>query len=204
MSDFQLPPPRRDREDEEEGIEEVESDEPSGILNLYHLTVQFLAYLRRHEGVPYSKGELARSDLHRFIMERHDGMLEYRESMREAIQRDLDREKGRRSPPVRKFRDWEHLLVPDPERLEHYLASLLDVLNQLYHRGGALFEIIPPWLRFLESRRLIDSGTREKALEGLEPLAQRLSRLFYGYFDDPAPGQALARWTENAARSVPE
>ncbi len=56
-------------------------DQPNGELYLYQFTIEFLGYLRRVEGMPYTKGELGRRELHRFILDRHDGNLEYRESM---------------------------------------------------------------------------------------------------------------------------
>lgn len=204
MSDFQFAPPRHPWKDDEDDEKESESDQPGGELNFYHLTVQFLGYLRRFEGVPFAKGELARRELHRFIRERHDGKLEFRESMLDTMKRDLDRKQGRRCRPIRRFKTYEHLLVPDPERLEHYLAGLLGMMNQLFHRAGALFEIIPPWLRFLESRRLIDAETRVRALDDLSPQADELRRLYDTFTDDPFPRLALESWRENARKAVPE
>lgn len=203
MDDFRFVPPRRYRRDEEDDEEELESDDPRGELNFYHLTVQFLGYLRRLEGVYYAKGELARRDLHRFILERHEGKLEFRESMLESTLRDTAREQGRRRRPIRRYRAYKHLLVPDPERLEHYLAGLLDMMNQLYHRAGALFEIMPPWLRFLESRRLIDAEMRMQALDDLAPLGDKLRRVLETFTDDPSPRQTLESWPENARKPVP-
>jgi hypothetical protein len=185
-------------------VERSESDGPAGTLNFYYLTVQFLAYLQRLEGVSYAKAELARRDLHRFILERHDCRLEYPESMIETMQRDLDRRQRRRRPAIRKFNSYEHLLVPDRERLERYLAGLLDMMNQLHHRAAALFEIIPPWLRFLESHNLIDAETRVRAIEQLAPLADELRRIFDKFPDDPAPRMALESWHENARKAVPQ
>lgn len=109
MSDFQFAPPRSDWQDEPEDIEESEAAEPSGDSNFYRLTVQFLGYLRRIEGVPYAKGELGRRDLHRFILERDAGKLEYFESMLNSMQRDLDPRHGRRErlsiPTIRSEQD---------------------------------------------------------------------------------------------------
>ena len=203
MGDFEFDPSCRQWEDDEEDREESESGEPGGELNIYRLTVQFLGHMRRLEGVPYARGELGRRDLHRFILERREGKLEYRESMLASMQRELARQQGRRARPLRKFKSYEHLLVPDPQRLEHYLVGLLDVMNQLYHRAAALFEIIPPWLRFLESRRLIDAEMRVHALAGLEPLAEKLSRVLDTYADDPGPRRALESWHTNACKTVP-
>lgn len=203
MSDFQFAPSHDQWENDEGDAEETESDQPGVSLNFYLLTVQFLGYLRRFEGVPYTKGELGRRDLHRYLLERLDGKLEYKESMMASMQRELDHQQGRRRQPIRKFKSYEHALVPDAERLEHYLAGLLGMTNQLYHRAAALFEIIPPWLRFLEARRLIDAEIRVQALAGLEPLADKLSRVLDGYADDPSPLRAIQGWREDARKAVP-
>lgn len=201
MNDFVLSSPRPSRweedDDDEEAIE-VSDAQPSGELNLYHLTIEFLGYLRRVKAVPYSKGELGRRDLHRFILDRHDGKLEYRESMLKSTMRDIDRKKGRRLPPMRKYRRYENILVPDPERLEHFLAGLLDMMNQLYHRASALFGIIPAWLRFLEMRGLIDAEVSSQALGHLALLADDLGRILNEYHDDPSLNPALNGWGDRA------
>jgi hypothetical protein len=124
VNDFMLAQPRSVEDDDEEC--ELETGGGGGDLHLYQLTVQFLGYLRRFEGVPFSKGELGRHDLYRFILERHEGKLKYRESMLESMQRDLNRQRGQRTARQRKFRPYENVLVPDSERLEYYLAGLLE------------------------------------------------------------------------------
>jgi hypothetical protein len=195
MGDFKLAQPRSARDDEEEN--ELETGGASGDLHVYQLTVQFLGYLRRFEGVPFSKGELGRHDLYRFILERHEGKLEYRESMLESMQRDINRQQGRRTARLRKFRPYENVLLPDSERLEHYLAGLLGMMNQLYHRAAALFEIIPSWLRFLELQGLVDTAMRLQTFDKMEALAASLSRILASYPDDPAPLRALEGWRLN-------
>ncbi len=201
MDDFVLSPPRRNRKEEDDEEEAAIADngiQPSGELNLYHLTIEFLGYLRRVEGVPYAKGELGRRELHRFILDRHDGKLEYRESMLQSAQRDIERRKGRRLPPKRKYRRYENMLVPDRERLDRFLAGLLDMMNQLYHRTSVLFEIIPAWLRFIEMHGLIDAEARMQTLGDLIPLADHLRKIFSQYTDDPGPCQALDGWRKTA------
>ncbi|MBN2321403.1 MAG: SEC-C domain-containing protein [Acidobacteria bacterium] len=200
MNDFELPPPRTgmDEEDEENAIDES-AVRPHGERNLYHLTLEFLGYLHGVEGVSYAKGELGRRELHRFLVERHDGGLEYRESMLESFERDMGRKKKRqRRKPRRKYRRYEHMLVPDPERLEHYLAGLLNMISGCYHRTAAFFELIRGWLRFLETKGLIDAGTRTQAIDSLAHLADRLCSIFDTYRDDPAPGRALHLWRDKA------
>ncbi len=202
MDDFVLSPPRRSRDEEDEedemGVITTNGDQPNGELNLYHLTIEFLGYLRRIEGMPYTKGELGRREIHRFILDRHDGKLEYRESMLQSAQRDIERRKGRRLPPKRKYGRYENILVPDRDRLDRFLAGLLDMMNQLYHRTSALFEIIPAWLRFIELHGLIDAETRIQTLGDLIPLAENLRRIFSQYTDDPGPCQAMDGWRKAA------
>src|SRR5207247_8826693 len=97
----------------------------TGDQNFYDLSIEFLGYLHPVEGVPYTKGELGRRELEKFIFERHAGELEYQESMFESLQRDLTRQRGRKLPPTPKFRKYAHQLVPDHERLDRFLGGLL-------------------------------------------------------------------------------
>jgi hypothetical protein len=197
MSDFTLSPPRSGMdEDDAEYENDEDAGQPDGELNLYHLTVEFLGWLHRDEGVPYAKGELGRRELHRFIMDRHHGRLEYRESMIQSFQRDMGRKRGGKTMPIRKYRRYKHVLVPDPERLDQYLSDLLGMMNQLHHRASALFELIPGWLRFLEIKGLIDDATRTQAIAQLSPSADSLFRIFTRYAEDPAPRQALEGWRD--------
>jgi hypothetical protein len=196
LSDFALSSPKSRVEgdlDDEEPSEE-QAIHTSGELNLYHLTVEFLGYLRRIEGVSYSKGELGRRELHQFLAERHKKKPEHRESMFESMMREEERRRGRRSPPKQKYSGYENILVPDRERLDQYIAGLLGMLNQLYYRASALFEIIPAWLGFLEAKRLIDDEVRVRTINDLSPLARDLKQAFSRYADDPGPHQALDGW----------
>jgi hypothetical protein len=199
MNDFVLSPPHGNSEEEDEW-EAIDEDtiQASGELNFYHLTIEFLGYLRRVEGVSYAKGELGRRELYQFILDRHAGKLEYRQSMLQSMLQDVDSKKGRRAAPQRKYRRYEHMLVPDPERLEHFLADLLGMMNQLNHRASAFFEIIPAWLRFLEIQQLIDAETRAQSIGRLAHLADTLGGLFDKYIDDPGPRQAMHGWREQA------
>jgi len=196
LSDFEFAPPRRDwdDDDEDEEADESPSAQPSGEQNLYHLTVEFLGYLRRVEDVPYTKGELGRRELEQFILDRDAGKLEYKESMLQAMQRDLDSRQGRRRPPKREFRHYEHILVPDRERLDQFMAGLLGMLNQLYYRAAAAFEIVPAWLRFLELRGLIDAEVRAQTLSDLAGLADALRRAFDNFGRDPSLRRECEEW----------
>jgi len=110
------------------------------------------------------------------------------------MQRDLDSRQGRRPPPKREFRRYEHMLVPDRERLDCFMAGLLGMLNQLYYRAAVAFEIIPAWLCFLESSGLIDAEVRARTLRDLAGLADDLRRAFDNFGGDPSPRRACEEW----------
>src|SRR5207248_1254360 len=82
MRDFEFVPPRRrsrrdwDEEDEEDTADTIAS-QATGDQNFYDLSIAFLGYVHRVEGVPYTKAELGRRELAKFIFERHAGELEY-------------------------------------------------------------------------------------------------------------------------------
>ena len=67
-------------------------------------------------------------------------------------------------------------------------------MNGLHHIAAALFEIVPAWLRFLESRGLIDNDRHAKTVEELRPLHADLLKLMKSYTDDPTLFHALQRW----------
>lgn len=173
---------------------EVDQDLNPGRQNLFHLTVEFLGYLRREEGVPYPKGELAREQILQYILNRYDGELEPRESPLEALMRP-----GKRKAPKRKASRPDHLLCPDHSTLEHFLAQLLHFVNPQRYKAAATFELVPSWLRFLESRQLIDAQQRKKTLYELQGLDSELLKIWKRYPDDPALQREMERWREQRA-----
>jgi hypothetical protein len=201
LRDFEFAPPSHrahsDWDDDEEE-DETASDLSTGERNLYDLSIEFLGYLHRVEGMPYTKGELGCRTLRRFIEQRQAGELEYHESMLESLMRDQGY-RGRH-PSKPKYRRHDHPLIPDRERLDHFLGGLLQVFNQCWYEAATTFEILPAWLRFLESRRLIEAELRVRALAELETLHADLLKGFSYYADDPAPQQALERWVDEAMK----
>ena len=59
------------------------------------------------------------------------------------------------------------------------------------YKAATLMELMPTWLRFLESRQLIDARQREKSLQGLRELAGALLKVWQAYRDDPALHEGL-------------
>ncbi|MBT9149131.1 MAG: hypothetical protein DDT27_00553 [Dehalococcoidia bacterium] len=171
--------------------EKVQAPDPAR-QNLFFLTVEFLGYLRRQEGVPYPKGELARERILRYILNRHDGELEPRESPLEAALRPSG-ERRRHKPKPRRP---DHPLCPDRSTLERYFVRLLNFINPQRYKVAATFELLPAWLRFLESRQLIDAQQREKTLHELQGLAIELIKVWKRYPGDPALQREMERWRE--------
>src|SRR5207302_1750439 len=78
-----------------------------------------------------------------------------------------------------------HPLCPERVTLDACLAGMFGFLSNRSHTALALFEVLPAWLRFLESRRLIDADVRRKVVADLLPLHADLLRLTEKS-DDPA------------------
>src|SRR5207245_9487077 len=127
-------------------------------------------YLHREENVSYTRGELAREQIVRYIQDRFDGELEPRPSMAEAL---LQPKKQKRKAPTRQP---AHLLCPDRTTLHIHLGRVCGIFSSQYHQAAALFELIPAWLRYLERRGLIDASRREVTLSDISGLAPELSK----------------------------
>lgn len=180
MEDFQLASSRHKpgRVLDEETDEVAFRENPH--QNLFDLTVEFLGYLRREEDVPYTKGKIAREHIERYILEHHAGELKPRESMLDAAMRS----KKRKHKP--KPREPKHVLCPDRLTLNHFLSNLLNLISLQYFKAAATFELVPAWLRFLESRKLIDGQQHEETLRDLAGLATQLLTLLEKFESDPA------------------
>lgn len=181
-NDFALEPPkktRRDEWDDDDDEDENETKAPSqGALNLTRLIGEFVGYLRRDEGVPFPRGELVRHELFRYFVRRNEGDLNPRLSMLE-----LATQPNRKLPkPPRPV----HPLCPERVTLEIHLATMMRPMSGQHHSAAALFQAMPAWLRFLESRRLIDAGAHKKVLAELRPLHATLVRFWEQHLDDPS------------------
>lgn len=200
MDDFELPPPQRKArdafydEDEDESSLLQPAPDPA-YANLFHLTVEFLGYLRREEHVSYTRGELARQQIYRYVVERHAGELEPQESMLDMF---MGSAKKKQSPPKPKPPKPANLLCPDRETFDRFLAQLLNFINPQHYKVLATVELIPAWLRFLAARQLIDAQQRVQTLEDLAALLPDLRNIYEEYTADPAMQMALQGWRERA------
>jgi hypothetical protein len=190
LGDLALKPMRKKRRDDwdDEEKKDDESSDP-GTQNLYRLISRFVGYLRREEGVPYTKGELVRNELFEYFTRRQEGELAPRLSMLEQAMLP-----NKKLPPPPKP---SHPLCPERVTFDVYLSKMLGFMSELYHTASALFEIVPSWLRFLESHGLIDADQHTKTVEELSPLHADLLRLMKTNRDDPALFSSLQRWPAN-------
>jgi hypothetical protein len=195
VNDFALRPPRRKKRRGDWDDEEEEDDQPDPAANnLFRLIAEFIGYLHRNEGVSYPRGQLARAEIARYFLQRHNGELDPRPSMMESALHP-DRKLPKPPPPI-------HPLCPERVTFEVCLAQMVGTFNNLFHKAAALFEIVPAWLRFLEFRGLIDEQTRTKVVADLLPLQSSIQRLWGTFRDDPALARAAQHWPEDAAKGA--
>lgn len=182
MDDFKLEnrrPSRRDFNDDEE-----EPGRDPGRQNLFYLTVEFLGCLRRGEEISYTRGEMGRTGLHEYLLERYAGDLNPQEESFSAdpfrgIERRPRRNRRRKLPRP------DQLLRPDRTTLDRYLVRLLNFINPQHYKVAATFELVPAWLRFLESRELLDAEGKAEILQDMSKLADQVIDLLGQYREDP-------------------
>jgi hypothetical protein len=175
--DFALRPPRKSRRDDWDDESEERPTPDPGAINLSRLIGAFVGYLRREEGVPFPRGELVRQELYSYFLRRNAGDLDPRPSMLEQA---LDPKRKLPKPPRP-----AHPLCPERVTLDGHLARMMGMLSGRYYPAAALFQAMPAWLRFLESRRLIDAATSRKVAAELLPLHDTLLGLWKQHTDDP-------------------
>src|SRR5262249_845414 len=127
--------------------------------------------------VPFPRGELIRQWLYRYFLRRNDGDLDPRPSMLEqALHPKLKLPKPPPPPPP---------LFPQRVTPDVHPRGMMSLMKSPYPPPAALFQAMPAWLRFLESRRLIDAATSRKVVAELLPLHDTLLQAWEQYTDDP-------------------
>lgn len=199
LDDFQKPPrPHRanKRERDSDNEEENNDEQPSpvdGPEALSCLVDEFVDYARHQEGVPYTKAALARDNIYRYIQQRQAGELGPRQSMLERMMKPQRKPKPKPQAP-------DHVLCPDRDTLDRYFADMLHFMNPQHYDVAATMELMPAWLRFLETRGLIEASRREATLAELRDLQVTLLKLWEADRADPSLLENLLRWLETAQR----
>jgi hypothetical protein len=190
-ADFQAgggsrPKKKRDRTD---------SDDARINHNVWSLAEEFAGHAARNRGVAPTRAELARQEIIRYIRARHDGDLDDRRSMYERMT-----DPRKKIPAAADSPDY-HILCPDRETLDCFLADNLASMSPQPYKIAVLFELIPLWLAFLESNSLLSAERRRQAMEELAPLGADLSAVVGRYTDDPAVGEGVMQYW-NAGRII--
>jgi len=196
-SDFAFKPKSRKSREAYDDDDNTGTHIPKTIQqNLFDLSLEFQGYLRREENVPLTKGELARAEIVKYCLKRLDGKLEPRLSMVETA---FNRPKPKTNPPefyLGKDETALHWLCPDRSTFERHLVGMLHFLNTRHYDVAATFELMPAWLRFLESRQLIDATKRTQTLHELVGLQEDVLKLLESYKIDPALYAAVKKGFE--------
>ena len=195
MGDFALRR-RKKASDEWDDEGEGEAARDPAAINLSRLINEFVGYMRREEGVPFPRGQLVRHELYRYFIRRHGGQLDPQPSMLDQALRPNQKLPKPPQPA--------HPLCPERVTMEVFLAGMVGYLSMLVHTSSAVFQAIPAWLRFLESRGLIDADVRQSVAKELLPLHAALSQMWQTYADDPTLDQQGQDWPADAARGPSE
>ncbi|MGB0389217.1 MAG: hypothetical protein ACPGWR_30710 [Ardenticatenaceae bacterium] len=153
------------------------------MLNIVHFTMQFLRYLRYSEGISYSKGEQAREMIHQYLLRRQACQLEPTKS-------------GKRTPNRKQVtsRQAHHFFVPDAQTLDRYFSNLINSAYPQLYSMATFYQLLPAWLRYLESHHLIDGTQRDQTLDELREMNADVLKTLSRYTSEPA----LLEETKNA------
>jgi hypothetical protein len=182
-------------EDEWYNVEEEDQEEQSdpAARQLDDLLVVFLGTIYREQGISLAKGDLARKAIARYILERHAGELEPSNSPLERARRPKGHKTQsvvRRSPP--------NLLCPDRATLDRFLGGMLNFISPHYYEAAATLELVPAWLRFLETRALLTAEQRAATLHDVRGLVSAAAPIWAKSIADPVVGRNIQLAWEQA------
>ena len=186
-------PPHHDYwDDEEDEEEEEEEEEDTAVTHLRWLSFAFVHYLHTIENVSYPKADMARREFFQYFLKRHEGDLDPSEGnwfqpKRRKPQKQKRKKKKGRLP-----------LCPDRQTLDRRMSQMIGFMSSRFHAAGALFEMVPAWLRFLEKYQIIDAAQREQTLLKLKGLDTEWQSVLKSAVTDPLLLENAKQWRENA------
>ncbi len=150
------------------------------------LTFEFLHDLHQIENVSWTKAELARQCLERYILARADGNLKHR-SDAESLSPFSAQKMENHKPKKNKKKIKPHKLCPDQTTLERFLADRFGRFSGFLHlRAFAMLEYLPAWLDFLLSKQLIEEHHRDRTMRDLSEIGRKTTQFASTYFQ-PLP-----------------
>ena len=183
LSDFDFKPTKKTKAKRTQALDKHQAtNQTTGEDALIEFSYEFVGDAHRHDGFSYTKAELARQNIVRYLIDRKAGRLETKESAKNKVQ----------SP--------DHPLCPDPNTLSRFLTRMLTMLNSQNYDVVATMELFPSWLRFLETRGLIEPTRRESTIADIGNLHTELLSEFGPSNEDPVLAENFLKWPENIAR----
>jgi hypothetical protein len=99
--------------------------------------------------------------------------------------------------PTPKRRQPAHVLCPDYETFDRFLAQRMDFINPQWYKVAATSELVPAWLRFLESRGLLEAERHHMTRQELNTLGPSLRPIWERHTEDPNLQRGLSVWEES-------
>ena len=183
LSDFDIKPTKKTKANRKETRDiRQETNQTTGEDALFKFSYEFVGYAHAHDGFSYTKAELARQNIVSYLIDRKAGRLETKELAKNKVQ----------IP--------DHPLCPDRNTLSRFLTGMLTMLNFQNYDVVATMELLPSWLRFLETRGLIEPARRESTIADIGNLHTELLSEFGPSNEDPILAENFRKWPENFAR----
>ncbi|KPA08818.1 SEC-C motif domain protein [Candidatus Magnetomorum sp. HK-1] len=135
--------------------------------NVYYLTCEFMEYLLNTEGFLFPKARLAHLEIKSYIVSRAEGVFEEKGYL-------IKRMLSSKSKKQKRVFFFEHILCPDKDTTDKFISNTLTIWSLRLFSGIVFYETIPAWLRFIESKGLIDDQIRQNTLISIYEL--------FGYF----------------------
>jgi hypothetical protein len=149
---------------------------------LSFLITAFVGYLIRECGIAGTTALLAGRELCHYFSRREAGDLKpAKRSWFAAKPRSRKKRKGASA----------HVLFPDPDTLDRFIASQLHLLNYAEHAVTVLALNLPAWSDFLAAQNLLDPDADNEHLALLTPVISTLIQIFEKKSDDPTLAPAL-------------
>ena len=79
----------------------------------------------------------------------------------------------------------------------------MNFINPQFYKAAATFELLPAWLRFLESRGLIDAAQHRETHQTLQSLVPSMRQIWENRRDDRSLLQGLQRYWEPEESGTP-
>lgn len=146
------------------------------------LTAAFVGYLIRECNIAGITALLAGRELCHYFSRREAGDLKpVKRSRFAAKQSSMKKHNGSSA----------HVLFPDPETLDRFIASQLHLLSHADHAVTVLALSLPAWSDFLIAQNLLEPDAGEEQLTLLTPVIDTLAQIFEKNSADPTLAPAL-------------